>query len=109
MSQIVIEHFHGTASRVPVDGHGVRDADHGIQRRDHLAVDSIRRRTIATSRGAATHTRRCSRFSRGTRYVNYLEHDAAGDPAAVVYGSNYARLRDLKSEVRPGQLLPRQT
>jgi hypothetical protein len=33
--------------------------------------------------------------------VNYLGNDEAGDPAAVVYGSNYSRLRDLKTKYDP--------
>ena len=36
-----------------------------------------------------------------TRYVNYLDVDEAGDPAAVAYGSNYARLRELKAKYDP--------
>jgi FAD/FMN-containing dehydrogenase len=36
-----------------------------------------------------------------TRYVNYLDHDEAGDPAASAYGPNYARLRDLKTKYDP--------
>lgn len=35
------------------------------------------------------------------RYVNYLDHDEAGDPAAVAYGANYARLRELKAKYDP--------
>jgi FAD/FMN-containing dehydrogenase len=35
-----------------------------------------------------------------TRYVNYLEDDA-GDGAAVVYGSNLARLREIKKKYDP--------
>jgi FAD/FMN-containing dehydrogenase len=36
-----------------------------------------------------------------TRYVNYLEVDAGDDPAAVVYGPNYGRLRELKRQYDP--------
>ena len=35
------------------------------------------------------------------RYVNYLGEDEAGDPAAVAYGANYPRLRELKSKYDP--------
>jgi hypothetical protein len=34
------------------------------------------------------------------RYVNYLEHDAP-DAAAVVYGPNLARLREIKTKYDP--------
>jgi FAD/FMN-containing dehydrogenase len=36
-----------------------------------------------------------------TRYVNYLGEDEAGDPAAVAYGPNYPRLRELKAKYDP--------
>jgi hypothetical protein len=35
-----------------------------------------------------------------TRYVNYLEDDAA-DPAAVAYGPNLRRLRAIKTTYDP--------
>jgi FAD/FMN-containing dehydrogenase len=33
--------------------------------------------------------------------VNYLVVVEAGDPAAVAYGPNYARLRELKTKFDP--------
>ena len=33
--------------------------------------------------------------------MNYLDADDAGDPAAVVYGANYERLRELKKKYDP--------
>ena len=35
------------------------------------------------------------------RYVNYLDHDEAGDPVAAAYGPNYGRLRELKAKYDP--------
>lgn len=40
-------------------------------------------------------------FFAETRYVNYLAHDEAGDQAAVAYGANYSRLRELKAKYDP--------
>jgi len=40
-------------------------------------------------------------FFANTRYVNYLEADVAGDPAAVAYGPNYPKLRQLKKKYDP--------
>ena len=47
-------------------------------------------------------------FLAETRYVNYLDHDEAGDPAAAAYGVNYTRLRELKAKIRSRELLPRE-
>jgi len=35
------------------------------------------------------------------RYVNYLDQDEEGDPAAAVYGPNLARLRRIKAQYDP--------
>jgi FAD/FMN-containing dehydrogenase len=35
------------------------------------------------------------------RYVNYLDHDEAGDPVAAAYGPNYRRLQELKAKYDP--------
>jgi FAD/FMN-containing dehydrogenase len=40
-------------------------------------------------------------FFSGGRYVNYLDDDEAGDPAAEAYGPNYARLRQVKAKFDP--------
>jgi FAD/FMN-containing dehydrogenase len=40
-------------------------------------------------------------FLAATRYVNYLDHDEAGDPVAAAYGPNYSRLRELKAKYDP--------
>ena len=41
-----------------------------------------------------------------TRYVNYLEDDAP-DPAAVAYGPNLGRLRELKAKWDPDNVFRR--
>jgi FAD/FMN-containing dehydrogenase len=100
MSQIVIEHFHGAASRVPVHdtacamritGFNVviisqwMDAKENDQ---HIAWCRDTYKALGPYLGT-------------TRYVNYLDVDEAGDPAAVAYGPNYARLRELKTKFDP--------
>lgn len=35
------------------------------------------------------------------RYVNHLDDDERGDPAADVYGPNYPKLRQLKTKYDP--------
>jgi FAD/FMN-containing dehydrogenase len=103
LCQIVIEHFHGAASRVPVadtacamriSGFNVviisewldpRDNDRGIKwaKDTHAAL---------------------SPYHAATRYVNYLEDDPEGDVATMVYGPNLARLRQLKAKYDPDNL-----
>jgi FAD/FMN-containing dehydrogenase len=97
MSQIVVEHFHGAASRVPV-----RDTACAMRTTGFNVV-------IISQWTDPRDTERCIAWGRdvyaalgpylgSTRYVNYLDHDEAGDPAAVAYGPNYGRLRDLKTK-----------
>jgi len=100
MSQIVIEHFHGRASRVPaadtacamrVNGFNVVIISQWTDPRENA-------QHIAWCRD--TYTALQSHMA-PTRYVNYLGDDETGDPAAVAYGPNYARLRELKSRYDP--------
>jgi FAD/FMN-containing dehydrogenase len=100
MSQIVVEHFHGAASRVPVDATACALRLSGFnvviiaQWQDPSETD----RHIGWAR--ETHAA-LTPFLAPTRYVNYLEDDEPGDAAAVVYGPNYARLRELKAKYDP--------
>ena len=40
-------------------------------------------------------------FFAAARYLNYLDHDEAGDPVSAAYGPNYSRLRELKAKYDP--------
>ena len=100
MSQVVIEHFHGAASRVPVQdtacalrisGFNVVVISQWMDPRENDRCVSWCRDTYSA----------LGPFLGSTRYVNYLGDDEPGDPAAVVYGSNYARLRELKGKYDP--------
>jgi hypothetical protein len=100
MSQIVVEHFHGAASRVPVSatactlrvtGYNVVIISQWMDPREtdrHIAWGRETYKALTPYLGA-------------TRYVNYLDADEAGDPAAIAYGPNYARLRELKLKYDP--------
>jgi FAD/FMN-containing dehydrogenase len=103
MSQIVIEHFHGAASRVPVQdtacsmritGFNVVLISQWQDRRENDKHIAWCRQMYAA----------LGPYLGSMRYVNYLDHDEAGDPAAVAYGANYARLRDLKTKYDPDNL-----
>jgi FAD/FMN-containing dehydrogenase len=100
MSQIVIEHFHGAASRVPVDATAcaMRISGYNV--------------VLISQWGDPRDSDRCIAWCRDTystlqphlgtfRYVNYLDSDEAGDPVKVAYGLNYDRLRDLKTKYDP--------
>jgi FAD/FMN-containing dehydrogenase len=100
MSQVVIEHFHGAASRVPVQdtacamrvtGFNVVIISQWADRRDNDRCISWARDMYA---GLAP-------YLASTRYVNYLDLDEGADPAAAAYGANYARLRELKTKYDP--------
>lgn len=100
MSQILIEHFHGAASRVPVAATACAMRVTGFniaiiaQWMDARQNDAC----IAWGRGTFSGLKP---FLAATRYVNYLDHDEAGDPVAAAYGPNYSRLRELKAKYDP--------
>jgi FAD/FMN-containing dehydrogenase len=99
MSHIIIEHLHGAASRVPVANTACTLRTTGF----NVVIISQWTSADDTERGIA--------WARNTfaaltpylapmRYVNYLENDAV-DPAAVAYGPNLHRLRELKTKWDP--------
>ena len=100
MSEVYIEHVHGAATRV-----GVSDTAFPFRSKSYNFV-------IASQWMTATDDEPCRRWTRETyaalqpfvghgRYVNYLDDDEPGDPAAAAYGVNYARLRAIKSKYDP--------
>ena len=99
MSHIIIEHFHGAASRIPVaatastmrvTGFNVVIASQWLRPEESERGINWARETFAS----------LSPYLAPTRYVNYLEDDAS-DAAAVAYGPNLARLRDIKTTYDP--------
>jgi len=99
MSMIVLEHFHGAASRVPVadTACAMRITGFNVAIISQWLDPGESNRQIAWARD--THAALQPFFS-ATRYVNYLADDEP-DPAGAVYGANYARLRDLKTKYDP--------
>lgn len=100
MSQIVIEHFHGAASRVPVSATAcaMRLSGYNVAIISQWTDPRQNDANIAWCRGTFEALKP---FLAETRYVNYLDHDEAGDPAAAAYGANYSRLRELKAQYDP--------
>jgi FAD/FMN-containing dehydrogenase len=98
-SFIVIEHFHGAASRVPVDATACTMRVDGF----NVVIISQWMSPTDTERGtkwARDTYNALTPFLGPTRYVNYMAHDDANQ-AAVAYGPNYPRLRDLKKQYDP--------
>ena len=99
MSHIIIEHFHGAASRVPLTATACTMRVTGF----NLVIASQWMDSRETERGikwARETFASLTPYLSPTRYVNYLEDDAF-NAAAVVYGPNLPRLRAIKTKYDP--------
>jgi FAD/FMN-containing dehydrogenase len=99
MSKVLLEHFHGAASRVPVT-----DAAYALRRPGYNMLllsqwtDSAQDSTcVAWARDCYT---TLQPFTGANRYLNYMDHDDAAALAAV-YGANLDRLRQIKAKYDP--------
>jgi FAD/FMN-containing dehydrogenase len=103
MSQFLLEHVHGAATRVPSDATAFVHRKEGYnflvlaQWTEPDATD----RCIAWAR---TTYQRMQPFFAAGRYVNYLGDDEAGESVAAAYGSNYARLQEIKARYDPDNI-----
>lgn len=100
LSNIILEHFHGAASRVPVDrtACAMRITGFNVVIISQWLDPAENDRQIAWARDTYA---ALQAYWGAMRYVNYFDTDEAGDPAAAAYGANYARLRDLKTKYDP--------
>jgi FAD/FMN-containing dehydrogenase len=99
MCHIIVKHFHGAASRVPTTATACALRISGF----NVVIASQWLGAEETDRGiqwARDTFASLTPFLAPTRYVNYLEADAA-DAAAVVYGQNLRRLREIKQQYDP--------
>jgi FAD/FMN-containing dehydrogenase len=103
MSQILIEHFHGAATRVPVADTACphRTPGYNFLILCQWSQPADTDRCVAWTRETF---RAMAPFRAETRYVNYLNDDEDDDPAAAAYGPNYARLREVKTRYDPMNL-----
>jgi FAD/FMN-containing dehydrogenase len=103
MGQLLIEHFHGAATRVRVDETAFPHRADGYNL------------VVLSEWLEPAHTDRCIGWARETytamapfvaagRYVNYLGDDETGDPVRAAYGTNYQRLRKLKTKYDPNNV-----
>ena len=100
MGQMLLEHFHGAATRVNV---GDTAFPHRADGYNLLVLcewmdPAITDRCIAWARETYA---AMNPFMAPGRYVNYLADDEAGDPVAAAYGPNYRRLQDVKKRYDP--------
>ena len=100
MSEIYLEHIHGAAARVGVGetafplrspGYNFLVLAQWMDPADDEQCIAWARETYAAMQP----------FVGLGRYVNYLDDDEPGDPAAAAYGPNYRRLREIKAKYDP--------
>ena len=100
MSQLLLERVHGAAVRV---GAGATAFPHRTAGYNFLVLGQWMNpaegeRCIAWVRETFAAMRS---FMAPGRYVNYLGDEEGSDPVAVAYGSNYAKLQQLKATYDP--------
>jgi FAD/FMN-containing dehydrogenase len=103
MAQLLLEHFHGAATRVGVgdtafphrqDGYNFLVLCEWMEPKDTDRCVAWARQTYAEMEP----------FVASGRYVNYLGDDETGDPVAAAYGPNYRRLQEIKKKYDPGNV-----
>jgi hypothetical protein len=98
-SQVVLEHMHGAASRVPAGktAFGLRRVHYSINIMPGWTDPSMAEKCIDWAQAFAS---ALAAFGASDAYVNYLGDEG---PSAVKasYGGNYARLADLKRKYDP--------
>lgn len=100
MGQLLLEHFHGAVSRVPVEATAFphRLEGYNLVILSEWMDPAISDRCIEWARETNA---AMGRFFGAGRYSNYMADDEAGDPAAAAYGPNYKRLQDIKRRYDP--------
>jgi FAD/FMN-containing dehydrogenase len=105
ISSIVVEHFHGAATRVPVTdtAYALRDTGFNVVFVAQWLDPKDDDRCIEWSRSAYASL---APFISPRRYVNYLNDDELKDPnnLASGYGPNLVRLRQIKRRYDPDNL-----
>jgi FAD/FMN-containing dehydrogenase len=101
MTAVLLEHFHGEVTRVPVDATAVPHREPGY----NLVITSVWTDPAASGENVAWTKDTFDAmepFLVGRRYLNYFSEDDVGDdPVRAAYGPNYERLVGLKKEYDP--------
>lgn len=100
MGQVLLEHFHGAATRVGVNETAFphRQAGYNFLVMSQTMDPAISGQCTAWARQTYA---AMEPFIAPGRYVNYLDDDEAGDAVPAAYGVNYQRLRDVKTTYDP--------
>ena len=101
MGQVVIEHFHGAATRVaPTDtAYALRSSGYNVLL---LSQWKDAAQDAAGSAWARDSYAALQRFVGPNRYLNYLDQDDVGDRVlAAAYGPNLGRLQAIKARYDP--------
>lgn len=100
MGQMLLEHFHGAATRVPVNETAFphRAEGYNLLILSQWMEPADNDRCIAWGRESYA---RMKPFVGPGRYVNYLGDDESGDPIVAAYGTNYRRLQEIKTKYDP--------
>ena len=98
-TQVVIEHMHGAASRVPATetGFGLRRVSYSINIMPAWSDPALAEKCISWARALSA---RLEPFGASDSYVNYLADEGAAAVRAS-YGVNYQRLSQLKKKYDP--------
>jgi FAD/FMN-containing dehydrogenase len=102
MSSIVVEHFHGAATRVPVadTAYALRDSGYNVVFIAQWLESKDDEQCVEWSRNAYASLQP---FISPRRYMNYLNDDDLQDPTSLTsaYGPNLPRLRQVKKQYDP--------
>lgn len=100
MGQIILEHVHGAATRIPVGDTAFphRTAGYNFLLISQWSDPAASGSCVAWARETYAAMRP---FTAPGRYVNYLDDDEPGDPVAAAYGPNYKRLQQIKGRYDP--------
>src|SRR5262249_11998184 len=103
MGQLLIEHFHGSATRVAATDTAVphRAVGYNFLVLGEWMDRADNDRCIAWVRETY---KEMQPFFASARYVNYLGDDEVGEPVAAAYGPNYQRLQKIKAKYDPKNL-----
>jgi FAD/FMN-containing dehydrogenase len=100
MGQLLLEHFHGTVTRIGVTdtafphrapGYNLIVLSEWMDPKDNTACTAWARDSYTAMQP----------FMGAGRYVNYLGDDESGDPVAAAYGPNHRRLQQVKAKYDP--------